>query len=39
MKNIIEKIKMLFKSKNDPDGMYTGNSNDGEEPVQDADDL
>ena len=36
---MLDKIKKLFTSKNDPDGMYTGNPKDGEEPVQDADDL
>ena len=36
---IIDKIKKLFTSKNDPDGMYTGNPTDGGKPTQDADDL
>lgn len=31
--------KKKFDSKNDPLGSYTGNSQIGETPVQDADDL
>lgn len=29
----------MFSPKTDPQGMYTGNSVDGETPQQDADDL
>ena len=32
-------VKNNFKSKNDPNGSYTGNPFNGERPVQDADDL
>ena len=35
----LEKIKKLFVSKSDPDGMYTGNPTIDEQPTQDADDL
>ena len=31
--------KENFVSRYDPNGMYTGNSLDGERPIQDADDL
>ena len=31
--------KKPFKSPTDPDGSYTGNPVDDDEPVQDADDL
>ena len=32
-------VRKYFKSKTDPVGSYTGTSEDGEKPVQDADDL
>lgn len=32
-------IHRNFKSKNDPNGSYTGNSEWDDEPEQDADDL
>ena len=34
-----KKVKHEFIKKNDPLGSYTGNPIDGEEPIQDADDL
>lgn len=39
IKSIYEKIKSALKSKNDPDGSYTGNAENGGKPTQDADDL
>jgi len=38
-KKEIKKWKKNFVSNTDPNGSYTGNSLDGEIPVQDADDL
>jgi len=34
-------MNKFFKSKSDPQGMYTGNNKDNplEKPIQDADDL
>lgn len=39
IKELVEKIKRAFKSKNDPEGSYTGNSRGDDGPSQDADDL
>ena len=36
-KNKLKNIKII--SKNDPFGSYTGNCIDGQNPIQDADDL
>ncbi len=37
LKNDLEEI--WGENKNDPNGSYTGNSDDGGKPIQDADDL
>ena len=40
IKETTEKIKKIWKSnKYDPNGSYTGNSNDKSKPLQDQDDL
>ena len=40
MKEKIDEIKNIWRSKKfDPNGSYTGNSADGEKPIQDQDDL
>ncbi len=39
MKKVKNKKKSSFNRKADPLGSYTGNPEDGERPVQDADDL
>ena len=38
-KKLVAKIKRAFTSKTDPDGSYTGNPADNNNPTQDADDL
>lgn len=38
-KKVKEIIKIFSENKNDPQGSYTGNAEDGGKPVQDADDL
>jgi len=40
IKDLVDKIKEEFKSKKfDPNGSYTGNTEDKAQPVQDQDDL
>ena len=39
IKKLIQKIKNAFKSKNDALGSYTGQTEDGKPPTQDAEDL